>query len=486
MAKIKTNHGIITVTSWAYQLQGLNGAALSSAPLAAGTHDLVVMDHSHNGTDAQMFSVAEINAIKTKPGGAVAVSYLSIGEASDFREDWNPAWTSNGHATGTPTALAPHWLGPTDPDWPESCKVRYWEKGWQDLIFNSSGTGALDKIVAQGFDAAYLDIVDAYYFWAAMATPAQRKPGDPTTEKDASQRMIDFIVKMADHARLTNPDFFVMPQNGGLIIDALEGTDATRKAAFLNAVGGIGIEDMYLRHGSAPENNGFEPDTYLINALKRDFVAHGKPVFAVDYVNDIYLMGQFIERARADGFMAYVAKNRQLDRLSVPVVGVVGADDHGNIIAGTKSADVVHGLGGADTLFGFGGADTLDGGAGNDILAGGLDRDVMTGGAGHDLFDFNVLKDSGAAPASRDVITDFVRGSDHIDLRTLDANAAKAGNQVFTWIGTQSFHKVAGELHTGKISSGVIVSGDVTGDGAADFSINVQHVTALAKGDFVL
>jgi uncharacterized protein (TIGR01370 family) len=487
MAKFKTNHGTITVNNWAYQLQGLNGNPLSSTALAAGTHDLVVMDHSRNGTDAQMFSVADINAIKNKAsGGAVAVSYISIGEASDFREDWNPAWTSNGLATGTPTASAPHWLGPTDPDWPESCKVRYWESGWQNLIFNSSHTGALDKIVAQGFDAAYLDIVDAYYFWAAMAKPAERKPGDPATEKDASQRMIDFIVKMTDHARLANPDFFVIPQNGGLIIDALENTDATRKAAFLDSVGAIGIEDMYLRKGSAAENNGFMPDTYLVNALKRDFLAHGKPVFAVDYVNDTYLMGQFIERARADGFIAYVAKNRQLDRVSVPVVGVGGADDHGNIIAGTKSADVVHGLGGADTVFGFGGADKLDGGTGNDILAGGLGRDVMTGGAGLDVFDFNVLKDSSSASVARDVITDFARGSDHVDLHTLDANAAKSGKQNFVWIGVLGFHHVAGELHFVKTTSGAIVSGDVTGDGAADFSINVQHVAALAKGDFVL
>jgi uncharacterized protein (TIGR01370 family) len=487
MAKFKTNHGTITVNDWAYQLQGLNGSPLSSTALAAGSHDLVVMDHSHNGTDAQMFSVAEINAIKSKPGGgAVAVSYISIGEASDFREDWNAAWTSNGHATGTPTAQAPHWLGPTDPDWPESCKVRYWESGWQDLIFNTAHTGALDKIVAQGFDAAYLDIVDAYYFWAAMATAAERKPGDPATEKDASQRMIDFIVKMTDHARLTNPDFFVVPQNGGLIIDALEEADPVRKAAFLDSVGAIGIEDMYLRHGSAPENNGFEPDTYLINALKRDFLAHGKPVFAVDYVTDTHLMGQFIERARADGFIAYVAQNRQLDRLSVPVVGAEGTDSHANIIAGKATADIMHALGGNDTLFGFRGADQLDGGAGNDVIVGGPGRDVLRGGAGQDVFDFNVLTDTSASSALGDVIPDFVRGSDHVDLHTIDANGKMAGNQNFRWIGTQGFHKVAGELHYVKTTTGTVVSGDVTGDGHVDFSITVQHVAALGSADFVL
>ena len=486
MATFETSHGTITVTNWAYQLQGNNGTVLTTAPLANSEHDLVVIDRSRDGSDATLHTVAQINAIKNKPGGAVAVSYVSIGEASDFRDSWDPAWTTNGLASGRDTALAPSWLGPINPDWPESRKVRYWDSDWQDTLFNDQHTGAIDTIVAQGFDAAYLDIVDAYYYWAVEAPARVLEPGDPRTEKDAAGRMIDFIVDMTAHARETNPHFFVIPQNGGFIIDALEGVDAARKAAFLDSIGAIGVEDVYLRAGNRDENNGFRPDEALIRALKRDFLDNGKMVLAVDYVNDHYLMGKFIARALADGFTPCVAFDRELDQLSAPVVTAGEASAAANIIAGTSASDTIDGLAGADILFGFEGNDTLLGGADNDVLLGGLGSDTLRGGTGADTFDFNEIAETGVTTALRDSILDFERGLDKINLHTMDANSATAGNQNFKWIADAAFHGKAGELRYNTTSEGVLVSGDVNGDGVADFQITVKVLSSLVAGDFVV
>jgi VCBS repeat-containing protein len=60
-----------------------------------------------------------------------------------------------------------------------------------------------------------------------------------------------------------------------------------------------------------------------------------------------------------------------------------------------------------DTLTGDGFANVLTGGAGNDMLAGGL---------GNDIFDYNLLADRGT---TGDVITDFQKGSDDLDLHDL-------------------------------------------------------------------
>ena len=229
MPIVQTARGAVDVFNWGYQLQGDNFAV---PQLAAAAHDLLVIDYSLDGRLDEAFTAQEVADMAGGPGGPkVMVSYISIGEVEDFRSHWDPGWTANGRANGADTALAPHWLGPTNPDWPESRKVRYWEAGWQEVIFNDSHTGWLDTIVAQGFDAAYLDIVDAYYFWAVEATPAERLPGDPAfgDEKDAAQRMIDFVVAMTAHARETNPDFFVILQNGDFIIDAL--AESTRRAS---------------------------------------------------------------------------------------------------------------------------------------------------------------------------------------------------------------------------------------------------------------
>ena len=68
------------------------------------------------------------------------------------------------------------------------------------------------------------------------------------------------------------------------------------------------------------------------------------------------------------------------------------------------------GTSGANTIIGGGGADTTKGGGGADIL---------TGGQGADRFVFAALTDS--APSARDLITDFMPGSDIIDLSAIDA-----------------------------------------------------------------
>ena len=50
-------------------------------------------------------------------------------------------------------------------DWEGNYKVRYWTRAWQDLLYGSAD-GYLDKIIAAGFDGAFLDVIDAYdYFY---------------------------------------------------------------------------------------------------------------------------------------------------------------------------------------------------------------------------------------------------------------------------------------------------------------------------------
>lgn len=118
--------------------------------------------------------------------------------------------------------------------------------------------------------------------------------------------------------------------------------------------------------------------------------------------------------------------------------------------------------------------DTLIGNDVGNVLDGGKGNDVFTGNGGNDIFTFNDLGGS-------DRITDFTRGQDKIDLRGLDAIAGSTKNDAFTFLGDGAFTKHAGELHTTLSADGAwILSGDVNGDGVADFSINLgtAHVTS--------
>ncbi len=157
---------------------------------------------------------------------------------------------------------------------------------------------------------------------------------------------------------------------------------------------------------------------------------------------------------------------------------------------GAAGNDRLEGGAGNDKLYGNEGDDRLFGGAGNDLLDGGAGADLLEGGAGADVFRFAAPADSSVA--ARDVIADFVAGTDKIDLSQIDAKTNQAGDQAFTLIGTGGFSKVAGQLRyqVSTASDGhsfTLVEGDTDGNGMADFSIVLDHYKAgLSARDFVL
>lgn len=159
-----------------------------------------------------------------------------------------------------------------------------------------------------------------------------------------------------------------------------------------------------------------------------------------------------------------------------------------NLTGGT-GADLLVGNDGANVLDGAGGADQLAGGAEADVLIGGAGRDIMLGGTGSDVFRFLTIKDlAGTALTSADTILDFAAAQgDVIDLSGVDANRRTAAvNDAFTWIDTGSFTKVAGQLRYALVSGASLVSGDIDGNGTADFAIRIDGAPALTAADFVL
>lgn len=411
MTSIMTADGPVAIESWSYRLQGPGGSPLDPGAVAATRTDLMVVDYARDGTAASAFTPAQVDLMQGSGATRKAVlAYISIGETEDFRFYWDESWTKTGEAGGKLTAAAPDWLGPVNPDWPESRKVRYWDPDWQAIAIDW-----IETIAAQGFDGAYLDIVDAYYFWAHEARAKDRAPGDPKTGADAAARMIDFIVDLAAHARAINPDFVLIHQNAAFLLsDLVHDTggkakpDAARVAALHDAVAGIAVEDVYLR-GGKDENNRFRPDKQTIKELQKSYADAGELVLAVDYAARPDLIARFLDKAEKDGFIPYAAPDRDLDRIA---------------LHGTAEADILTGTGGGDRLYGLGGGDSLAGGPG---------RDLLIGGRGKDQFVFDTTLGKGAGKAGIDRIADFKPGADTIGLDSgiFAALGARVGRDEF-------------------------------------------------------
>ncbi len=123
----------------------------------------------------------------------------------------------------------------------------------------------------------------------------------------------------------------------------------------------------------------------------------------------------------------------------------------------TTTAQTIHGLGGNDTIIGGSAADNIYGGAGNDTL---------TGGTGADIFHF-LYNNTGT-----DTITDFVSGTDKIDIAVL-LDGYSAGDSFTDYVTATA----------GNISIDIDGTG---GAGTSTVNIVLSNSYIAVESDFVL
>ncbi|MEO1734186.1 MAG: M10 family metallopeptidase C-terminal domain-containing protein, partial [Pseudomonadota bacterium] len=154
---------------------------------------------------------------------------------------------------------------------------------------------------------------------------------------------------------------------------------------------------------------------------------------------------------------------------------------HHHCVGGAADEYVVAVVAGDDLIDGGQGNDTLNGGFGDDTLIGGLGTDEMAGDYGSDVFVFNEVSEMGRG-ATRDVLTDFQRGMDLIDVSAISSGAFSfVGLSGFTSSGTMeiSFRLLAG-------GTTALVEFDENGNGNANGQLLLRGVTDLDAADFIL
>ncbi|MCL2127455.1 MAG: endo alpha-1,4 polygalactosaminidase [Treponema sp.] len=120
--------------------------------VANTNYDVVLIDMFFEGA---AFTAAETGSLKTKANGGerLAIAYINIGAAENWRYYWKPEWKR-----GSPSWLKKKYSGYDDEIW-----VEYWNDEWQEIICGN-GDSYIKRIIDAGFDGVYLDNVEAYYF----------------------------------------------------------------------------------------------------------------------------------------------------------------------------------------------------------------------------------------------------------------------------------------------------------------------------------
>ncbi len=264
-----------SVRSFLYQLQHADPDRIGETAF-----DLVVVSLGATGN-----SPAVIPALRESPGGPkIVLCYMSIGQSENYRWYWQPEWVAN----------PPAWLDVPDGVWAGDRWVRYWDPEWQEIIYGTPRS-YLDQIIALGFDGVYLDRVDAYWFYQDQG------------RETAAQEMVGFILDFAEYARQRHPGFGVFPQNAEEL--------ALRFPEFMEAMTGIGVEDLYYGY---PRDHEPSPPEWTADreVILDEWVAAGKLVLTIDYTARPEQIADAYARALAHGYVPYVT-DRSLGRLRI-------------------------------------------------------------------------------------------------------------------------------------------------------------------------
>ncbi|MDR6756796.1 Ca2+-binding RTX toxin-like protein [Mycoplana sp. BE70] len=311
--------------------------------------------------------------------------------------------------------------------------------------------------------------------------------GNDTLNGGADKDLLDGGVGADTMSGGLGNDTFVVDSTGDKVIEkADEGTDLVQ--ASISYTLGANVENLTLTGTGKIDGTGNSLANVLVGNAANN-VLDGKS--GADKMqggggNDTYMVDNLadavVEKANQgiDLVKASVSHSLSANVENLALTGTGNIDGTGNGLA-----NVIKGTAGINTLKGGAGNDTLMGEAGNDRLHGGAGADKLYGGSGADTFVFAAIGDS--TVTASDVIYDFNRTQkDKIDLKAIDASTKTGGDQAFTFIGTEAFHKKAGELRYEIKRGDTYIHGDVNGDGKADFSMVLDLALAMSKADFVL
>lgn len=277
---------------------------------------------------------------------------------------------------------------------------------------------------------------------------------------------------------LGNDTYFFDSVGDTVIENSGEGVDTVWVGFSYSLAGLPFIENCRAYGATSVVLTGNSSNNILQGAAGADTLSGGagNDIYVVNVAGDVVIEALNSGVDTIQSSVSYTLANRaNVENLTLTGALVINAV--GNALGNTLTGNAA-----ANTLIGAQGNDVLSGAAGNDILVGGTGTDRMTGGVGADIFRFTSTADS-LAGLTQDVITDFCRGVDKIDLSLIDANAMLAGNQAFSLIAGVLPFTAAGQI---KFAGGMLYANTDANCNTSELQITLTGGASLAVTDVLL
>jgi Ca2+-binding RTX toxin-like protein len=149
-------------------------------------------------------------------------------------------------------------------------------------------------------------------------------------------------------------------------------------------------------------------------------------------------------------------------------------------ISGGSGNDTIYGNVQSDIIYGGSGNDQIKGYGGVDFLVGGAGVDTLTGGSGLDIFSFG-LGDSGVGIGNSDIITDFSRVDDIIDLSGLSSGT-------LSFIGNASSFTALDQVayYIDWVTGNLILAINLSSSAGQEMEIEIAGITSISTSDILL
>jgi len=137
---------------------------------------------------------------------------------------------------------------------------------------------------------------------------------DDIPDLDFKQEMRDFVGEIAAYARITDPDFIIIPQNGIELVTNDGEENGELNINYLNAIDGNGQEDLFYGYDKDDQATSSGDNSYLRSFLDKSKNS-GNAILVTDYCSTTSKMANSYTRNNNAGYISFAADHRELDNI---------------------------------------------------------------------------------------------------------------------------------------------------------------------------